>query len=135
MGWGSGRRAGVWLEGDARPEDGVGDGQEPSRHGDENELPRLPLGLLARNEVREEAGVTARIACPLRTLEFEVNEKSVRMAIYLMELISESEPEEKRRCKWFSFEDAVSHATHADVKALLKEAAARVAATGNDRRC
>jgi 8-oxo-dGTP pyrophosphatase MutT (NUDIX family) len=88
----------------------------------------------ALREVREEAGVTARIACPLKTLEFEVNEKSVRMAIYLMELISQSEPEEKRRCKWFSFEDAVSHATHADVKALLKEAAARVAATGNDRR-
>lgn len=82
----------------------------------------------AVREVREETGVAARIMCPLETAEFQVNDKSVRVESYLMELISEEEPLEKRRRSWFSFDDAVSHATHPDTKALLKEAARRVSA-------
>lgn len=82
----------------------------------------------AVREVREETGVSARIICPLETLEFKASGNIVRAAFYLMELISEEEPLEKRRRSWFSFDDAVSHATHPDTKALLKEAAARVAA-------
>ena len=77
----------------------------------------------AIREVREETGVTARLVCPLKTLEFRVNEKTVRSAFYLMELISETNPAEKRRVGWFPLGDAASQATHADVKALLKEAA------------
>lgn len=81
----------------------------------------------ALREVREETGVTARIISPLKTLEFEVKGKSVRAAFYLMELISEKKPAEKRRQRWFCFEDAVSRATHTGTKALLEQAAARVA--------
>jgi hypothetical protein len=52
-----------------------------------------------------------------------------------MELISETEPQEKRRRAWFSFGDAVVHATHPGTKALLEKAAARVgAAQASDRR-
>ena len=80
----------------------------------------------AVREVREETGVIARIMCPLKAVEFKANAKSVRVAFYLMELTSETEPLERRRCSWFSFDDAVSHATHSDIKTLLKEAAARV---------
>jgi ADP-ribose pyrophosphatase YjhB (NUDIX family) len=82
----------------------------------------------ALREVREETGITARIVCPLQTVEFKANDKSVRVAFYLMELISEAEPAEKRRRSWFAFDDAVSQATHPDTKALLKGAAARVSA-------
>jgi len=82
----------------------------------------------AVREVREETGVTARIICPLEIVEFQVSEKSVRVALFLMELISEEEPAEKRRRSWFSFDEAVSHATHPDTKALLKEAARPVSA-------
>lgn len=80
----------------------------------------------AVREVREETGVNARILCPLKTVEFKANAKSVRVAFYLMELTSETEPVEKRRRSWFSIDDAVSHATHSDIKMLLKEAADRV---------
>ena len=77
----------------------------------------------AIREVREETGVTARLVCPLKTLEFQVNEKTVRSAFYLMELISETIPAEKRRVGWFPLGAAAAQATHADVKVLLKEAA------------
>jgi len=80
----------------------------------------------ALREVREETGITARIVCPLQTVEFEANDKSVRVAFYLMELISETEPAETRRRSWFAFDDAVVHATHRNTKALLKKATARV---------
>jgi 8-oxo-dGTP pyrophosphatase MutT (NUDIX family) len=82
----------------------------------------------AVREVREETGVTARIICPLETLEFKASGNTVRAAFYLMELISEAAPAEKRRRSWFSLDDAVSHATHPGTKALLKEAARRVSA-------
>jgi ADP-ribose pyrophosphatase YjhB (NUDIX family) len=82
----------------------------------------------ALREVREETGVTARIICPLETLEFKASGNTVRVAFYLMELISEAKPAEKRRRSWFAFDAAVSQATHPDTKALLKEAAARVSA-------
>jgi mutator protein MutT len=96
----------------------------PKGHIENGETPEQT----AIREVREETGVTARIVAPLKTLEFEVNKKSIRVATYLMELISEGEPTEERRRIWFSLGDAVSRATHADVKALLNEAADRVAA-------
>ena len=82
----------------------------------------------AVREVREETGVTARIVCPLETLEFKASGKIVRAAFYLMELISEEEPTEKRRRRWFSFDNAVLQATHPGTKALLKQASARLAA-------
>jgi 8-oxo-dGTP pyrophosphatase MutT (NUDIX family) len=104
--------------------DRPGEWVPPKGHIEKGESP----DQTAIREVREETGITARIMCPLKTLEFEVNEKSVRAVFYLMELISEAEPAEKRRRSWFSLGDAVSRATHADVKALLKEAADRLAA-------
>jgi 8-oxo-dGTP pyrophosphatase MutT (NUDIX family) len=80
----------------------------------------------AIREVREETGVTARIICPLERVEFKASGNTVRAAFYLMELISEAEPSEKRRRSWFSFDAAVSQATHPDTKALLRKAVARV---------
>jgi mutator protein MutT len=91
----------------------------PKGHIENGETPEQT----AVREVREETGVTARIIGPLKTVEFNTNAKTVRVAFYLMELTSETEPLEKRRRSWFSFDDAVSHATHSDIKALLKEAA------------
>ena len=80
----------------------------------------------ALREVREETGVRARIICPLDALEFRAGGNAVRVAFYLVELISEAEPAEKRRRAWFSLDNAVSQATHPDTKELLKRAAAVV---------
>jgi 8-oxo-dGTP pyrophosphatase MutT (NUDIX family) len=98
----------------------------PKGHIENGETP----GQTALREVCEETGVTARIVCPLETLEFKAKGNTVRAVFYLMELISEAEPIEKRRREWFSLEDAVAHATHPDTKELLKKAASRVETGG-----
>ena len=99
--------------------DRLGEWVLPKGHIEKGESPPQT----AIREVCEETGATARIMSPLKTLDFEVSKKRVRVACYLMELISEAKPAEKRRRSWFSLADAVSHATHADVKALLKQGA------------
>ena len=98
----------------------------PKGHIENGETPEQT----ALREVREETGVIARIICPLETLEFSAKGNTVRAVFYLMELISEAEPIEKRRREWFSLEDAAAHATHPDTKELLKKAASRVETGG-----
>src|SRR5437773_11170289 len=80
----------------------------------------------AVREVREETGVTARVKCPIGTVEFKGGERTVRATFYLMELVSDGNPLEQRRHRWFSFEDAVKYATYPETKGLLRKAAARI---------
>ena len=78
----------------------------------------------ALREVAEETGVKARVICPLRTIRFQLGNETIRARFYLMEMISRGKrtEEKPRRLDWFSFEDAIKHATHAETKALLHQA-------------
>lgn len=65
-------------------------------------------GDAALREVREEAGVRARIVCPLDLVEYEINGKPQRVKFYLMEPLLEGKPKEnKRDPQWFKFEEAI----------------------------
>ena len=96
----------------------------PKGHIEQDETPEQT----AVREVREETGVTARSESPLGTIEFRTDAKTVRVAFYLMELLSQAEPSENRRQGWFSFDEAMERATHSETKALLKEAVTRLKA-------
>ena len=90
----------------------------------------------ALREVAEEAGVKARVICPLRTIKFQLGNETIRARFYLMEMISQGKrsEEKRRRRDWFSFQDAIEHATHAETKALLYLAANRVDSGANWRK-
>jgi 8-oxo-dGTP pyrophosphatase MutT (NUDIX family) len=96
----------------------------PKGHIEDRETPEET----ALREVREETGVTARTICPLDAVVFKAEDNIVRAIFYLMELISEVEPTEKRRRAWFSFDDAIVRASHPETRALLKKAATRLKA-------
>jgi 8-oxo-dGTP pyrophosphatase MutT (NUDIX family) len=78
----------------------------------------------ALREVAEETGVKARVICPLRTITFQMGNETIRARFYLMEMISRGKraEEKPRRRDWFSFEDAINRATHAETKALVHQA-------------
>lgn len=78
----------------------------------------------ALREVAEETGVKARVICPLRTIAFQLGNETIRARFYLMEMISRGKrtEEKPRRRDWFSLENAINHATHAETKALLHQA-------------
>jgi ADP-ribose pyrophosphatase YjhB (NUDIX family) len=82
----------------------------------------------ARREVAEETGATTRVVRALKNEKFKVDAETVRVRFYLMELISDGEPGERkpRHRKWFSFEKVVDSATHKETKDVLEVAKARV---------
>lgn len=89
----------------------------------------------ALREVAEETGVESKVICPLRTIRFRLGDETIRARFYLMEMISQGKRSEpKRRRNWFSFEDAITHATHAETKALLNLAAHRVGIGASSRK-
>jgi 8-oxo-dGTP pyrophosphatase MutT (NUDIX family) len=87
----------------------------------------------ALREVREETGASARIRCPIDAVEFRAGKEAVRAKFYLMELVSNGEPLEKRRRGWFSLEDAMKQASHSETKALLRKAADLIATMDQTR--
>jgi len=93
----------------------------PKGHIKEGETP----DQAAIREVHEETGAIARVISPVDTVEFEAGEGTVRIEFYLMEFVSESEPIEKRRRTWFSYQEALRHATHPQTKQLLEAAETR----------
>ena len=76
----------------------------------------------ALREVREETGVLARLITLAGSDEFKVGGEKVHAKYYLMEYLSEVEPEESRRLGWFDFEQAVTLLTHSANKHILQEA-------------
>lgn len=76
----------------------------------------------AVREVKEEAGVTAKVLRRLGTVSFSVGDEDVRAEFYLMEAEEEGAAEEERKRKWVSYEEALRELTHSQSKAMLKRA-------------
>jgi 8-oxo-dGTP pyrophosphatase MutT (NUDIX family) len=90
----------------------------PKGHIEEGEAPEDA----ARREVREEAGVAARVAAPLGVLAFS----DVRIVIFLMPYEGDVAPAEDREKGWFTFEAAWERLTFPDARDLLQRAYAAV---------
>jgi 8-oxo-dGTP pyrophosphatase MutT (NUDIX family) len=79
----------------------------------------------ALREVREEAGIGARIICLLDQVEFKANDKLVRSKFYLMEK-SGREELTGREPTWKEFTAACESLTHPEGKSILELAEARI---------
>ena len=93
----------------------------------------LPKGHIERHEkirdaalreVAEETGETTRVICPIGTVKFEAQGKPVCAKFYLMEEIVKGTSTD-RRSGWFSYQEALSKATHPETRRLLKWAEAK----------
>lgn len=83
-------------------------------------------GEAALREVREEAGVAARLVAPIGQVEYDVQGKEhVKGKAYLMRLAFEAAGgESSRKPQWFTFDEACAKASHAETRALLAAAEA-----------
>ena len=77
----------------------------------------------ALREVREEAGVDARIIRFLDTVEYEAQQgekkKWVKVKFYLMEKVFETKSAEDRKPKWLPYDGALEALSHRESKYLL----------------
>jgi ADP-ribose pyrophosphatase YjhB (NUDIX family) len=73
----------------------------------------------AVREVREETGVWARVKADLREVFFTVGEKPVTVQFYLMEVVQEGKPSERRTHVWLPLDEALGRATHVDTRDLI----------------
>lgn len=73
----------------------------------------------AVREVREEAGVWARVVGELKPVSFVVNGATVEIQFYLMEELAEGKPSETRKHTWLPLDKALGRATHSESKDLL----------------
>lgn len=74
----------------------------------------------ASREVLEETGVCAYIIAPLTTVEYAVEDETVRVRFYLMEGLEEGQPSDARAHEWLTFDEALHRATHAETRRLLE---------------
>lgn len=80
----------------------------------------------AVREVREEAGVWARVEGYLIDASFTVSKKPVTVRFYLMEAEEEEKPIEKGRDPvWLQLEDALQRASYDNIRNALQAAALR----------
>ena len=79
-------------------------------------------GEAACREVREEAGVIARIVELIDSVEFKVDGEDVRAKFYLMEWLFQVKPIEVRERKWSTFDGALDELRYEESRHLLREA-------------
>lgn len=79
-------------------------------------------GEAALRELREEAGVIARVVSVIDTVEFETAKESVRAKFYLLEYVDEVAAGEKRHCRWLPLEDALTGPIPPESKYVLRAA-------------
>ena len=78
----------------------------------------------AVREVREEAGVLAKIVAPIGRVAFSVEGEHVSVQFYLLEAYADGLPtSERRELQWLPLEEAVSEAFHDETKTLLARGA------------
>jgi 8-oxo-dGTP pyrophosphatase MutT (NUDIX family) len=99
-----------------RPKRGLDEWVLPKGHIE----PREKSEQTAIREVEEETGVLARIIAPLKTIEFEMNGKLVRVKFFLMKFVSQGSPSETREIKWVAKEAALRLLTHRQNRDLLR---------------
>jgi 8-oxo-dGTP pyrophosphatase MutT (NUDIX family) len=78
----------------------------------------------ALREVSEEAGVRARVICPVGVSEYSLDDKDgqrrLRVKFYLMEKVAQRKSNEKRDPKWLEFKDAFDALTFDETKEILE---------------
>lgn len=88
----------------------------PKGHIETGEQPRET----AVREVREEAGVWARVVSDLDTVSYESDEETVNARFFLMESVEEEEPlEPQREPKWLAFDEAKEQLSYKESTDLL----------------
>jgi mutator protein MutT len=88
----------------------------PKGHIEPGELPEAA----AVREIREEAGVMAKIFSTLGTLNFTYRDKKVDTIIYLLEYIGETLPLEEREFHWGPYEETMHMLTFTDTREILR---------------
>lgn len=77
----------------------------------------------AVREVREEAGVLARIVDLTATnIRFKAGGEDVNAVFYLMEYVRDVESVEKRETQWFSFDEALQQLKYEESRRALRVA-------------
>lgn len=76
----------------------------------------------AVREVREETGVWARIEGDLGDSDYCVGGDPIRIRFYLMRAIEHRGPAEPRKIGWFSLDEALRKATHAETRDIIERA-------------
>src|SRR5690606_31280236 len=89
--------------------------------------PFEPPEETAVREVREEAGIWARLLARVGEIDLLVDAESIAARFYLMEALEEPTPPraespEGRRQRWLPFGEAIAAATHPETRQLLAEA-------------
>lgn len=87
----------------------------------------------AVREVREEAGVWARVEGELKPVSFVVSGATVEVQFYLMEELAEGKASETRKHTWLPLDKALGQATHTESKDLLRLAEQKRNAPGPAR--
>jgi 8-oxo-dGTP pyrophosphatase MutT (NUDIX family) len=79
-------------------------------------------GHAALSEVREETGITARLICPVQSVEFKTSRENVRARFFLVERVSQGESSESRQIGWFPYRVALDALTHPESREVLQAA-------------
>jgi 8-oxo-dGTP pyrophosphatase MutT (NUDIX family) len=102
----------------------------------------LPKGHIERGEraaeaavreVREEAGLWARIVTPLGMANYTAGGDRVAVQYYVMEKVAKTKRTDTREQRWLSLKDALHLATHDETKKMLAAAEDSEAATRRAR--
>jgi 8-oxo-dGTP pyrophosphatase MutT (NUDIX family) len=81
----------------------------------------------ALREVREEAGVTGKVICPLGAVQYTTRQGRVHCEYFLIEYRRPVRTRgEDRTARWCAIEDAISLLTYASARRVLLEAHARI---------
>jgi mutator protein MutT len=90
----------------------------PKGHIEPGEVPETA----AVREIREEAGIIARVLEPLGTLDFTYRGKEISTIIYLMEYLEETLPQEEREFHWGPYDEVSGLLTFEDTRTMLQSA-------------
>jgi len=90
----------------------------PKGHIDPGETPETTAG----REVREEAGIEAKLAEALGSVEFKKDGGNARAAYFLMEFLRSAGPGEDRKRRWCRYEEAMDLLSSESNRDVLRRA-------------